>query len=208
MITTRHRPSVWIITAVALLLISCRGSFDIEEPKTPLATSTSTATALPTPIPPTPLPFRMDCAAIESSQQFIHDAEQSWFIANCLVGPSTLIPYSERLGLGARVMEIYTVDTAICETGLIGLTVMHEPDLEMFSYLFRNFCAYIDPTNLAFPPPQFACPESGVVEAVDVLLEYLNMVVRQRTEVFCSLPENPEGNDTGDSDKRLQPEWS
>ena len=208
MITTPDRPDVWVIAAVALLLISCRGSFDIEEPKTPFPTSTSTATPLPTPMPPTPLPFRMDCAAIESAQQFIHATEQNWFIANCLVGPSTRIPYSERLGLGARVMEIYTVDAAICETGLVGLTVLHEPDLEMFSYLFRNFCAYIDPTTLGFPPPPFACPESGIVESVDVLLEYLNLVVRQRTEVFCALPENPEANNLGDFDLRLQPEWS
>ncbi len=208
MITTPRRPPFRLIAAVALLLISCRGSFDIEEPKPPFPTSTSTATPLPTPIPATPLPFRMDYAAIESSQQFVHTAEQNWFIANCLVGPSTRIPYSERLGLGARVMEIYTVDTAICETGLVGLTVLHEPDLEMFSYLFRNFCAYIDTTTLGFPPPPFACPESDAIEAVDVLLEYLNMVVRQRTEVICSLPENPEGNDTEDSDMRLRTEWS
>ncbi len=205
MIITPRRPHVWFIAAVALLLISCRGSFDIEEAKTPFPTSTSTATPLPTPIPPTPLPFRMDCAAIESSQQFIHLTEQDWFINNCLTGPSVTISYDERLGIGARVMEIYTVDTAICPTGLVSFTALHQPDLEMFSYEFRNFCSYLDPITLAFPPPPFACPESDVIEAAEVTLAFLIDFVRQETEVFCSPAENPQEDDSGSFDEPYRP---
>ncbi len=150
----------------------------------------------------------MDCDAIESSQVFIHTAEQDWFIANCLDGPQVLLSYDERLGIGKRVMELFTVDTTICKTGLLSFTVLHEPDLERFSYQFRNFCSDYDPITLDFPPPPFTCPDSGVIVAVEISLEFIIDFVRHETEVICSPAENPLELDPRDSPEGSQPEWS
>lgn len=206
MTATLRQPSVWLIALVALALglVGCRGSLDVEVARTPLPTVTPTATPRPTPTPP---PFRMDCAEIEASKLFTHPAEQDWFIANCLRGPEVRFSYDERLGIGQRVMEIFSVDTAICETGLVSFTVLHEPDLEIFSYLFRNFCSPLDPITLEFPPPPFSCPDSEVIEAVEVSLAWVINFIRIETEVICSPSQEPQGDDSTRSEAS-QPERS
>ncbi len=205
MSATFRQPTIWLIAAVALLLIGCRGNLDVEVAKSPLPRATSTATPRPMPTPP---PFRMDCDAIESSEVFIHMAEQDWFIANCQTGPQVLLSYDERLGIGKRVMEFFTVDTTICETGLLSFTVLHEPDLERFSYQFRNFCSDFDPVTLEFPPPPFLCPDSGVIEVVEVALTFIIDFVRYETEVICISAENPAQRNSETSTDGSQPEWS
>ena len=205
MSTSLQRPPVLLIALVALLLIGCRGALEVREPRTPFPTATSTVTPVPTATPP---PFRMDCTAIESSQIFFGEAEQTWFIANCLVGPRVSRAYNERLGIGQREMEIFAVDQSVCESGLVSHTVLHEPDLELFTYMFRNFCAHFDPERLAFPPPLFACPDSDVITSIEVSLRYVPGFLRHETEVICSRSENTGESDSGAPSDGAQPEWS
>ena len=176
--SNRHRRWSLLIALVVFLALGCRGSIGVDELTTPLPTLTPTAT---------PRPHRMDCVAIESSKGYLHGSEQSWFIANCLTGPVIQVTHNELPGIGTRVMEIYTVDEAICGSGFLSFMVLHEHNMEDFSYLFRNFCAaYFTASTLRFPPPPFGCPAGEIIEAVDVALEYLTGFARHATEVLCS----------------------
>ena len=141
----------------------------------------------------------MDCDVIDASQEFFHVAERNWFIDNCLIGPAVWIAYGEVPGIGERVMEIFTVDTAICQTGLVSHTVYHRSNLEAFSYEFRDFCAFSGVSTLRFPPPPFACPDDKVIEVQEVRLDYLNGLFRHEIEIFCVLPQDPEANDAESS---------
>ena len=182
-ITTRHRLWAVLIAFLVLVALGCRGTLGVDE--STIVHPTRTATPLPTPTPP---PHRMDCGAIASSKTFLNDSEQDWFIASCLTGPTISISYNELPGIGARVMEIHRVDTAICGSGLVSITVLHDYNMEDFSYLFRSFCtAYLNPSTLPFPPPPFECPSGQKIEVLEVFLEYLTGSVRQEVEVLCSV---------------------
>ncbi len=209
MITKLRNPPIWLIGFIVLLIIGCRGSFDIEEARTPRPAATSTLSAFPTSTPP---PLRLDCSAIVSSGEFSHIAEQNWYLENCLIGPELRLAsshYNQIYGIGgARFMEFFTVDTAICETGFLSLTVLHQPDREAFSYLFRTFCSDLDPIALAFPPPPFACTGSEVIQAVEVSLKYMTGLDRQEREVFCSPAADSKQIESGMSVDPWPAEWT
>ncbi len=165
--TSSDRIGIGFLAFVVVLAIACRGNLDVEQVRTPRATATSTATPRPTPTPP---PFRTDCEVIAASQEFFHVAERNWFIDNCMAGPGVWISHDEVPGIGERVMEIFSVDTAICVTGLVSHTIHHRENLEAFSYQFRNFCAFVSPLTLRFSPPPFSCAESELIQASEVRL--------------------------------------
>ena len=171
-----------------LVLVGCQGTIDQKQVTPVVSKPMVTATPWPT---PTPKPDRFDCSAIVGSEYFISLSEKDWFIDNCLVGPPESFLYNQILGIGARVMEIYSVDMSVCSSGLVSFTAFHRPNLEAFSYLFRNFCSSLDPTTLAFPPPPFACATGENIEAIEVDLGYMDGRVRQELEVFCVSTDDP-----------------
>ena len=200
--TSSNRIGFGLLAFVVVLAIACRGNLDVEQVRTPLPTATSTATPRPTPTPP---PFRTDCDVIAEFQEFFHVAERVWFIDNCMNGPGVWISQDEVPGIGERVMEIFSVDTAICVTGLVSHTIHHRENLEAFSYQFRNFCAFVSPITLRFPPPPFSCGDSELIQAAEVTLPYLNGLFRREVEVFC-IPEAGPGEENSESrDGRLEP---
>ena len=193
MVGTANRRSKWLPIAVALcvfVVAGCRGTIDLEQATPAGAKPSAAATPFPT---PTPKPDRSDCGAIIESQYFISLVEKDWFFENCLVGPPESYLYNQIPGIGTRVMEIFSVEPAVCGSGLVSITAFHRPYLEAFSYLDRSFCSNLDPQTLAFPPLPFTCAGGETIEALEVKLNFLDGGVRRETEVFCVASGGPDG---------------
>ena len=170
------------LMVVVVFLAACERTIDQRQSSPAGPQPTATATPWPT---ATPKPLRLDCSEIVYSEFFVSLGEKDWFIGNCLVGPPVSNVHGQPPGLGARVMEIFSVDVSICGTGHLSSTAFHRPYQEAFSFTFRRFCSFIDPVTLTFPPPPFACGAGETIEASEVDLPYLDGRVRQEVEVFC-----------------------